>query len=117
MRQPVALRLRPIWLNTLVARGMPFRDAHEVVGALVRDTVAANRSIAELTLRDLQRYSTNLRSRRDRGAHAGELDARAQADRWSCTGYRAPAAEGTRARMIHQVLRMEHCGCGSTGRG
>ena len=42
----------------LVARGMPFRNAHEVVGALVRDTVAANRSIAELTLRDLQRYST-----------------------------------------------------------
>jgi len=28
----------------LVARGMPFRNAHEVVGALVRDTVAANRS-------------------------------------------------------------------------
>jgi argininosuccinate lyase len=42
----------------LVARGLPFRNAHEVVGALVRETVAANRSIAELTLRDLQRYST-----------------------------------------------------------
>jgi argininosuccinate lyase len=42
----------------LVARGMPFRNAHEVVGALVRETVAANRTIAELTLRDLQRYST-----------------------------------------------------------
>jgi argininosuccinate lyase len=42
----------------LVARGTPFREAHEVVGALVRDTAAANRTIAELTLADLQRYSS-----------------------------------------------------------
>jgi len=42
----------------LVARGVPFREAHEAVGALVRETVAANRSIAELTLADLRRYSS-----------------------------------------------------------
>ena len=88
----------------LVARGMPFRKAHEVVGALVRETGAANRSIAELTLRDLQRYSTLLRSRRDRRADGGKFDARAQADRRSGTGYCAPAAEGARARMIHQAV-------------
>ncbi len=41
----------------LVARGTPFREAHEAVGALVRDTAAANRTVAELTLADLQRYS------------------------------------------------------------
>jgi argininosuccinate lyase len=41
----------------LVARGVPFREAHEAVGALVRETVAADRSIAELTLADLRRYS------------------------------------------------------------
>jgi argininosuccinate lyase len=42
----------------LVARGVPFREAHEAVGALVRETIAANRSIAELTLADLRRYSS-----------------------------------------------------------
>ena len=41
----------------LVARGAPFREAHEVVGSLVRETVAASRSIGELTLDDLRRYS------------------------------------------------------------
>jgi argininosuccinate lyase len=42
----------------LVARGVPFREAHEAVGALVREAVATNRSIAELTLTDLRRYSS-----------------------------------------------------------
>jgi argininosuccinate lyase len=42
----------------LVARGVSFREAHEAVGALVRETIAANRSIAELTLADLRRYSS-----------------------------------------------------------
>jgi argininosuccinate lyase len=42
----------------LVARGTPFREAHEAVGALVRDTAAANRTVADLTLADLRRYSS-----------------------------------------------------------
>jgi argininosuccinate lyase len=42
----------------LVARGVPFREAHEVVGALVRETVAAKRSLADLTLAELRRYSS-----------------------------------------------------------
>jgi argininosuccinate lyase len=37
---------------------VPFREAHEAVGALVREAVATNRSIAELTLTDLRRYSS-----------------------------------------------------------
>ncbi len=41
----------------LVARGAPFREAHEAVGSLVRETAAAGRSIGELTLDDLRRYS------------------------------------------------------------
>ena len=41
----------------LVAHGAPFREAHEVVGSLVRETAAAGRSIAVLTLDDLRRYS------------------------------------------------------------
>ena len=41
----------------LVAHGAPFREAHEVVGALVRETAAAGRSLGELTADDLRRYS------------------------------------------------------------
>ena len=36
----------------LVARGMPFRRAHEVVGALVRRLVAEGRSFSDLTLEE-----------------------------------------------------------------
>jgi len=41
----------------LVARGVPFREAHEAVGSLVRDTAAAGRSISDLDLNELRRYS------------------------------------------------------------
>jgi len=41
----------------LVARGVPFREAHEVVGALVRDCAAMELAFSELTLEDLRRYS------------------------------------------------------------
>jgi argininosuccinate lyase len=41
----------------LVARGAPFREAHDAVGSLVRETAAAGRAISELTLEDLRRYS------------------------------------------------------------
>ncbi len=41
----------------LVARGIPFRQAHEIVGNLVRDAVREGRSMEQLTLADLQRHS------------------------------------------------------------
>jgi len=41
----------------LVARGIPFRQAHEIVGNLVRDAVREGRSMEQLTLADLQRQS------------------------------------------------------------
>ncbi|MGH7932798.1 MAG: argininosuccinate lyase [Candidatus Binataceae bacterium] len=42
----------------LVGRGVAFREAHEVVGALVREAAAAGRSLTDLSLADLRRYST-----------------------------------------------------------
>jgi argininosuccinate lyase len=42
----------------LVARGMPFRKAHEIVGALVRETADAGKQLEELTVVDLQRHSS-----------------------------------------------------------
>jgi len=40
----------------LVSKGMPFRRAHEVVGAIVRECAAGGRDFSALTLDDWQRY-------------------------------------------------------------
>jgi argininosuccinate lyase len=41
----------------LVAKGLPFRDAHEVVGALVRTLVAAERSFEGMTVEEWRAHS------------------------------------------------------------
>ncbi len=41
----------------LVAKGLPFRDAHEVVGALVRRLLAEGRTFDELTLAEWRQHS------------------------------------------------------------
>ena len=41
----------------LVAKGLPFRDAHEVVGGLVRDLLAQSRAFDELSVDEWRRYS------------------------------------------------------------
>jgi argininosuccinate lyase len=42
----------------LVARGLPFRDAHEVVGALVRRLLSEGRGFDDLTLDEWRQHST-----------------------------------------------------------
>jgi argininosuccinate lyase len=41
----------------LVSKGVPFRDAHEIVGALVRRLVAEGRSFEDLSVEDWRRHS------------------------------------------------------------
>ena len=41
----------------LVERGMPFREAHEIIGALVRETIASGRTLEDLGLEDFRRHS------------------------------------------------------------
>jgi argininosuccinate lyase len=41
----------------LVAKGVPFRDAHEIVGALVRRLVREGRSFDQLTLEEWRTHS------------------------------------------------------------
>ncbi len=41
----------------LVRKGVPFRDAHEVVGKAVRHGIDSGRDLAELPLEELQRFS------------------------------------------------------------
>ena len=41
----------------LVTKGLPFREAHEVTGRIVRDCLDGRRDLRELTLPDLRSYS------------------------------------------------------------
>jgi argininosuccinate lyase len=41
----------------LVARGVPFREAHQVIGQLVREVSSAGRSLSQVTLAELQELS------------------------------------------------------------
>jgi argininosuccinate lyase len=43
--------------DLLVRRGMPFREAHGVVGSLVREAVAGGRSLSDLTAEELRAHS------------------------------------------------------------
>jgi argininosuccinate lyase len=42
----------------LARAGVPFREAHEIVGRLVRERLAAGRDLAGLTLEELRRHDT-----------------------------------------------------------
>jgi argininosuccinate lyase len=42
----------------LVSKGMPFREAHEVVGGMVRQLIAEGRDFAALTVDEWRRFST-----------------------------------------------------------
>ena len=44
----------------LVRKGMPFRDAHEVVGRVVRHALDAGKELDALTLEELQRFSPRI---------------------------------------------------------
>jgi len=45
----------------LVGRGVAFREAHEIVGAIVRETAEAGKTLEDLSGSDLRRYSRALR--------------------------------------------------------
>jgi argininosuccinate lyase len=42
----------------LVSRGMAFREAHEIVGAIVRETAEAGMTLEDLSLNELRRHSS-----------------------------------------------------------
>jgi argininosuccinate lyase len=46
--------------DLLVRKGVPFREAHGIVGELVRDALEQGKSLSELTLEDLARHSDAL---------------------------------------------------------
>jgi len=46
--------------DLLVRRGVPFREAHGIVGGLVRDAIAQGKELSELTEEDMKRHSEQL---------------------------------------------------------
>jgi argininosuccinate lyase len=46
--------------DLLVRRGVPFREAHGIVGGLVRDAVERGKSLSELTAEELREHSEHL---------------------------------------------------------
>jgi argininosuccinate lyase len=87
----------------LVARGVPFREAHEAVGAIVRDTVAMRLTLTDLTLEDLRRYSAKFEA----GAMAtlsvdGSLRAR------KLPGGPAPNTVRRQLRRLRRDIRGSH---------
>jgi argininosuccinate lyase len=46
----------------LVNTGMPFRNAHEVIGKMVRYCIIGNRALDDLTLEEFQSFSMNFKS-------------------------------------------------------
>ena len=104
----------------LARQGLPFRQAHEVVGRIVRDAEAANRSLAAYSLGELRSYSmlfqadavglraADLAAARDvRGGTApARVRTEAEAARVRLAALRAWAADhGARLPTLDSVLR------------
>ena len=49
---------RPIWPTIWSRRGLPFRDAHEAVALAVRTCVEKNCDLSEMSLLELQSFSS-----------------------------------------------------------
>ena len=85
----------------LVERGgIPFREAHHVVGAVVRDAATSGRQLSELTLEDLQSHHAAF----DDEA-LGRLDLRASLSRRNLAGGTGPQAVAQQLEAAKAVLR------------
>jgi argininosuccinate lyase len=81
----------------LVERGVPFREAHEIVGALVRETAAAGKSMEQIGLPELKRYSRKF------GADAvALLSAESSVARRTLPGGPAPASVRERLKEMRR---------------
>jgi len=79
----------------LVERGVAFREAHEIVGRIVRETAAAGATLEDLKHSDLRRYSTAFKA-----DAAGILSAENSLARRSVAGGPAPRTVKRRLREL-----------------
>ena len=81
----------------LVARGVPFREAHGIVAALVREAIDRGKTMEELTIDDLRRHSKRF------GANAAALlRAEKSLERRNIVGGPAPSAVRARLRELRR---------------
>ena len=118
----------------LVRKGLPFREAHEIVGRVVRHGIANKRELGEMPLEELRGFSPLIGRRRpcraDRwrprcaaraviGGTAPEAVARAARRRPAPRGARAAPVTGPRARGLILALALlallADGGCGKKG--
>ena len=78
----------------LVKKGMPFREAHEIVGNLVVDAAKKRRKISEISLRELKKLSSLFDI-----DFAKVFDVRRSLSTRRAVG--APALENVRAQIAH----------------
>jgi argininosuccinate lyase len=80
----------------LVGKGLPFRQAHEVIGRIVRYCLDQKKDLTEISLKELQKFSN--RFQKD---ILGHLDLEASLERKQSTGATA------RNRILEQIRRIE----------
>jgi argininosuccinate lyase len=89
----------------LVRKGLPFREAHEIVGRIVREAIARGKELADLSLEDLRRFSPRIET-----DVFGVLSVDASLRARAVTGGTAPEAVAraiahARARMSRESTR------------
>ena len=100
----------------LVANGVPFREAHTIVGALVAETVDAGRTLADLDLGEWRAASDHfdperrrsLRSRRSAAPPRRSGRTRTKVGGQAahpCTGAGGAHAKSRRGRLATDILR------------
>lgn len=80
----------------LVEKGLPFRQAHEVVGRIVRSCLDRKRDLRQIPLKELQKFSGLFRK-----DIVGYLDPEASLERKQSTGATA------RKRVLERIRRIE----------
>ena len=83
----------------LVVHGTAFRQAHEVIGAIVRETAELGKSLEDLSIADLRRHSSVLRTRRDRDTSRRKLGRAAHPRRRSGAVHSQTPPQGARTPM------------------
>jgi argininosuccinate lyase len=87
--------------DTLAAEGVPFREAHEVVGRVVRSCIAGGRALEELTLDDLREYD-----RRFAASALAAIQPAASADARRSAGGTARAAVQAQLSKARSLLEV-----------
>jgi argininosuccinate lyase len=99
-RAATGLTLATDVADYLVSRGVPFRRAHEIVGGIVRDLVAAGRDFSSLTLAEWRHYD----ERFDADV-AGRITGRGSVDARRTPQSTAPAAVAAALTETRRWLR------------